>query len=353
VGKIVRQKCDIALVGSFPPPYGGQSVHLEQLFSSLCQDGRQVIVLNTGRNKEIRHDHVINIRSSISLLKSILFKINPGIIHVHVSDMTDFSKLLPVYLGEWFLNYHWILTIHSGNIESNIARLKRYQTLLIRLMSRKISNVICVNQQIRGALAQWTDDRKLAVIPAFNFSFHETPLDPYLNDFLNSHNPVLSCTGFYEPVYGFDLAIQAIGHLKKVFPQIGLALIGDKRNCKTYEDMIHQQGLSSSIFMCGDINHDECLSIIKRSTLFVRPTRYDGDAISVREALALQIPVIASATEFRPYGVDTFKVGDLHDLISKISRSLEKKPDGVRAIDLHSENIEQIKEIYREVGHDG
>jgi hypothetical protein len=52
----------------------------------------------------------------------------------------------------------------------------------------------------------------------------------------------------------------------------------------------------------------------------------DGDAVSVREALALGISVVASATGARPPGVQLFRTGDAGDLAAKIRRVLEVGP---------------------------
>jgi glycosyltransferase involved in cell wall biosynthesis len=49
----------------------------------------------------------------------------------------------------------------------------------------------------------------------------------------------------------------------------------------------------------------------KLSDIFLRPTRSDGDANSIREALYLGVPVIASDCVERPDQVLTFRTGDI------------------------------------------
>jgi glycosyltransferase involved in cell wall biosynthesis len=56
--------------------------------------------------------------------------------------------------------------------------------------------------------------------------------------------------------------------------------------------------------------------------VFVRPTYFDGDACSVREALALGVRVVASDTEFRPDGVRLFPRGDADALAEAIDVAL-------------------------------
>jgi glycosyltransferase involved in cell wall biosynthesis len=52
---------------------------------------------------------------------------------------------------------------------------------------------------------------------------------------------------------------------------------------------------------------------------FVRPTRADGDAVSVREALAVGCAVIASAVGHRPAGCTLFPVGDADALARRMA----------------------------------
>jgi glycosyltransferase involved in cell wall biosynthesis len=82
------------------------------------------------------------------------------------------------------------------------------------------------------------------------------------------------------------------------------------------------EGLPEYMFAIGDVTHESCLAVIARSGIFVRSTFSDGDAISVREAIALGTPVIASDVVSRPAGTICFKTGDASDLASKINSLL-------------------------------
>jgi glycosyltransferase involved in cell wall biosynthesis len=57
---------------------------------------------------------------------------------------------------------------------------------------------------------------------------------------------------------------------------------------------------------------------MRRSHVFVRATLEDGDSISVREALALGVPVVASRVGTRPPGTILFHPGDVEDMLSKV-----------------------------------
>jgi glycosyltransferase involved in cell wall biosynthesis len=82
------------------------------------------------------------------------------------------------------------------------------------------------------------------------------------------------------------------------------------------------EGLPEYMFALGDVTHESCLAVIARSGIFVRSTFSDGDATSVREAIALGTAVIASDVVGRPAGTLCFKTGDASDLASKIDSLL-------------------------------
>jgi glycogen(starch) synthase len=325
-----KKKVDILLVGSYPPPHGGQSVHIEQLFTNLKNDGFEVDVLNTGVNKNI--EGVVNIRSSRELLKKILLHYEFCILHLHVSGIDDFGKIVPVFISTYIRKFSWIVTIHSGNLEAKVKGMKKHLKKFTALILSRVNQLICVNRTIEKVISQFGNKNNITVIPAFNIKFKEQQLSQEIRDFLSTHHPLISCTGFYEPIYGFDLAIEAVSKLKETYRDIGLIIMGDKGNSGEYEAHISKNELGESILMCGNVSNDECLSIMRESTLFLRPTLYDGDAISVREALALRIPVVASKTEFRPAGTATFEIGKLDDMVATIMNSIDAGWDSDRMI---------------------
>ena len=344
-----QKNCDILIIGSFPPPHGGQSVHIEKLFTYLQSCGFSVVTLNTGRNKEIDVEGIRNVKSSLELFKALTLDYKTRVVHVHTSDPNELVKVLPVYVASLIKKFKWVMTIHSGNVESTLGQIHGWKRCIIKLILSQVDRVICVNDTILKFISSWTTPSKLKAIPAYSIHFSEHELTDQMEAFLRNHNPVISCVGFFQPIYGFDLAIRAIESLALVYEKIGLVIMGDMNNSSDYVAMIQENNLNDHILLCGNINHDTCLSVIRRSTLFLRPTMYDGDSISVREALALGIPVVASDTEFRPSGVTTFRKGDLHDMTEKLNALLGKPAKTVDQVDGDLTNLEAIKRVYLDI----
>ena len=87
--------------------------------------------------------------------------------------------------------------------------------------------------------------------------------------------------------------------------------------------LIKSLEIEDRIFWAGDLAHDEFLTLLKKSTLFIRSYIYDGICSSVLEALSLKIPVIGCTNDLRPKEVIIFRTGDESDLIKKIEYALD------------------------------
>jgi glycosyltransferase involved in cell wall biosynthesis len=112
------------------------------------------------------------------------------------------------------------------------------------------------------------------------------------------------------------------------------------------ERQIHATGLEENVLLLGDVNHDACLALMSVSDVFIRPTLEDGDSTSVREALSLGVPVVASRMGTRPPAAILFEPGDVGEMISKIELAMATKRDGeVPAAGC----MDRLMEIYQKV----
>ena len=79
----------------------------------------------------------------------------------------------------------------------------------------------------------------------------------------------------------------------------------------------------------------------RQNSIFVRPTRAEGDAVSVREAQHADVPVVASDVVTRPNGVVPFSVGNASALSEAVEEVVEQTnyPTGA-AGDAASQTVE-------------
>jgi glycosyltransferase involved in cell wall biosynthesis len=139
---------------------------------------------------------------------------------------------------------------------------------------------------------------------------------------MKSHRPLFSTALFFRPEYGFDVLVTALAKFRVCHPSFGCVVMGSGENQSEARKLISALGLENNVLLLGDVDHETCLKLMSRSDVFLRPTLEDGDSISVREALSLGVPVVASRIGTRPPGAILFDPGDVDALLSKLALAL-------------------------------
>jgi glycosyltransferase involved in cell wall biosynthesis len=120
--------------------------------------------------------------------------------------------------------------------------------------------------------------------------------------------------------------IELAGRLKE-YRNIGIVVCFSKLNDEDekYLEYLKKKagelGISSKAFFW--IKERPFYPILRFADIFLRPTNTDGDAISVREALYLGVPVVASDVVERPHETLIFKNRNIDDLEEKVRTVIE------------------------------
>ena len=348
-----EEELSIGLVGTYPPPFGGVSIHIKALKRFLEKRGVKCMVYNTGKIKNLSDSGIVNVYSLKELLGKLI--LSPvSLLHVH-GGVDLYRRLIVFLIIKRLRRKRFIVTIHSGGIVKDLEYRSKIARQLIRFLFMESDHIICVSNKISESLfALGIPQTRCSIIPAFSIE-EDLPTVTFsseLNDFITRHHPLMSSLGYnFEKYYGYELAIKALQKLRSAFPNIGLIIMGGDKEEESYTSLIESFDRESlqNVFFTGGLEHDCTLNVIKKSDVFLRPTYHDGDSISVREAIALGIPVVASDAEVRPKEVFLFKKGDENDLSMQISKIL---PKGVvakyREKQITNEaNLLDIHEIYR------
>ena len=81
---------------------------------------------------------------------------------------------------------------------------------------------------------------------------------------------------------------------------------------------IERHALSNRICLLDDLDHDAFLTMLKRSTVYLRTPITDGVASSVLESLALGVPVVGCENGTRPPGVITYPAEDAEAMAAAV-----------------------------------
>jgi glycogen synthase len=329
----------ILLIGPYPPPHGGVSVHVSGIHLQLMAAGVPCRVLDTSRDRP-------GLGFGMVVLRHAWQGWTP---HLHTNGHNLKSWLVALGCGlAGQFSGGCILTLHSGMAPGYLRAAPRWRRRLAAFVCSLYTRVICVSDGIRNAiLALGLPAHRTEVVPAWlRTERPEVPLDPSILAWMGRHQPLLSTALFFRPEYGFDLLATAIARLRLRYPSVGCLVMGTGEQRDEAERRIRETGLEENVFMLGDVNHDVCLALMSASDVFVRPTLEDGDSISVREALSLGVPVVASRTGTRPAGAILFQPGDMEEMLSKVELAMAAKRDGEAPV---AGCMDRLMEIYQQV----
>jgi glycogen(starch) synthase len=309
----------LLLVGPFPPPHGGVSVHVLTLQDLLLKSGITCLVLNLSCGAP-RSDRYVSGQGRLHFLFLLLrYSFRGWAFHVHINGHNAKSWMVALAAGLAGVvgrrDRAATLTVHSGMAPSYLDS-GRLAACVAWGASVFYRHIVAVNSEIGDALRRLpVPENRIEILPAFlPTPATLAPLPNGFEEWTQAHDPVLSTALWFRPEYGFELLVQALAELRKKHPRLGCVVMGDSPS--------RPRGLPQYIHAIGDVPHESCLAVIARSNAFVRPTFADGDAISVREAIALGTPVVASDVVDRPAEALCFKTGDPGDLASKLDSLL-------------------------------
>jgi glycosyltransferase involved in cell wall biosynthesis len=210
-----------------------------------------------------------------------------------------------------------VLTLHSGLAPPYIRAHARW----VRRICRRYTTVIAVNREIAAAVTDaGVPAAQVVIAPAFTTASLQFRLPPPGLAAIRRRHPLLLSSAIVHgaPEYGEDVLLDAFLHVHKTFEAAALLVYGPGTRAATFVAEVRRRGLAGSVYCMGELARERALALVAASDVFVRPSRADGDAISVREALALERPVVASDVGTRPPEAHLFDAGNPHALAEQI-----------------------------------
>lgn len=330
----------ILLIGDYPPPHGGVAIHVKQLHAHLRARGVEVRVLDIGKGGRPAPD-VLPVRTGRRLLEQLARHARDGFtIHLHTSGNNAKAWALIGLVGA-VPGVPKIVTLHSGLLpkflEASVAR-----RISARLALLGFTSVVSVSRAIDETVAQLgVPAQRRQVLPAFIAS-QVTPGSPpaTLKAVRARRRPLLAMAHHPSPVYGRAAMFEALQAIAAHHPECGLALFGPGLDAPEFQEDARRFGVEPLLECFGELDHAAALAVIASADVFVRPTTADGDSISVREALALGVPCVATNVATRPEGTLTCVAGNAASLSETIIAGLASRgpfnpgPDSGSALEL-------------------
>jgi glycosyltransferase involved in cell wall biosynthesis len=347
----------VLLLGPYPPPHGGVQTNLVAIHRLLLQRKIPSTVINLTRYRRPDTDHVYFPKSAFQVVR-LLLKLRYDIAHLHIGGNLATRLLCLGLLCSLRPGCKTVLSFHSGGYPSSGAGKAAHPRTFCGFVLRRFDRLIGVNRELIDFFHRvGVSPHGTRLIPPHSFPAlngqRNGSLPAPLNDFFHCHQPVLIAVSGLEPQYDLPLQIEVLGGVREKAPSAGLLIIGSGHQQADLRKRIQAKPYADHILMCGDVPHATTLQAIGRSDLMLRTTFYDGDAISVREALHLGTPVIATDNGMRPSGVRLIPPANPSALRRAIEEALAAPPSIRPSLTGPDEqNVEAVLDLYQELMQD-
>jgi glycosyltransferase involved in cell wall biosynthesis len=309
---------DLAIWGQPPPPFGGISIHISRLLPILNRYNISYQLYNLTKSRSA-NPLVKDYSGKIFLWVMKLFLGPSEKVH-YIFTTRPFVRFITVLFG-LLRRRIIIMSIHGASLRKSIF----YGSVITRLMAkfsiRYADVIIGVNNEIcELAIANGANPEKVYHIPAYippqNNSVEQIS---EILSFYSDKSPRLLISGFLKArnmgdLYGIWQTLDILPEIINVYPRTGLIII--LQNEISFQspliidikNEISKRGLTTHVMI--HLSKSELWPIFSKIDIYLRPTQSDGDAVSIREAIDMRVPVVASDCVRRLDVVQTFSTGD-------------------------------------------
>ena len=329
---------DLLLVGPYPPPLGGVSSHVRQVADATAAAGYRIGVLDHFGGERTAPPVLAGLRRNPARYLFELVRRRAEVVHVHYAGRTSILVAAAVARRRWPAD-RWLVTIHNHSL-TPILR-SHVQGRVARWALRQFDEIIAVSGDVSAGITRHLPEQPVVTVPAYVGvgALGGESLEPAMSAFVASPGVTLILSAYRVrtlrgggDVYGLDVAAHAFSELAAELPTLKLALFlahpprgwRAKRYLASTRSQLDRDWPGRTRVAVGQ----PLVPSLRRRTVYLRPTRTDGDAVSVREALGRQVPVIASDAASRPRGVRVVPLTDTRAWVVEVRRAVMAAASG-------------------------
>jgi glycosyltransferase involved in cell wall biosynthesis len=327
-----RRPASLAIVSGYPPPYGGVTVEVQRLRPLLDRVGVEYVIYNAVSESE-DGDRVISVHRfrGFWTLWYLLRGREPAI---YLMSGRLIAWVLGAFAARW-RRKRVLVQLRNSFLADWIAR-SPWRRLWAGFALRRLTGVVCVSRLLMDCAEKvGVEPGRLLWSPAF-LPPDLAPVDrssvaPEVWSFAATREPLIAANGkvlWYEgqDLYGLDHLVELAARLKPDFPRAGIIVCfwdhvtEDDGYLAELKRRAEARGVADNLFF--NTRKGTFVPVLEASNVFVRPTNTDGDAVSIREALYLGVPAVASDAVERPDGTILFRTRDIGDFEAKVRAAL-------------------------------
>ncbi len=353
----------VLMLGPLPPPVGGMATVVSNLHRALAPR-LELRVLNNVKTTARDRSLLQGIGAQLRLLARLGWQClawRPAVVHIHTcSWFTFWRNGVDVLLARLLLR-RVVLHIHGAQFHHFLGGLTGTSAWFARRLLRAAQRVIVLGEGWRDVLSGWVDPVRIAVVPngvPSGGQVEPSPTGPFR----------IICLANYEVRKGQEDLLRVVARLDAARP-VRLELLGfeaEPGRRQALLDLAAELGLAH-VDIPGPVTGKDKEARLAAAHCFCLPSYDEGLPMSMLEAMAIGLPVVATRVGAIPEAVDEvregllFEPGDVDALATHLQRLIDD-PAAARAIgaagrarlmrDFSLErSAELVFEVYRALDH--
>lgn len=286
----------------------------ERLLVSLAKEqqkvGLEVVILSVGtKNEGPKQIEEFAIRQGISVkawrmkpgfnvagaMAILTWARNQGfdLIHSHGYKFNVLIGMVPAR----FRGIPFVATIH-GYIKAPVLSKSWFYQCLDRISLRIIEAVVLVSYSMRDQIPACISRATKTKVVSNGLDYESVkqelncPIPLSVESFVQNHGRIVLGVGRLSPEKGFRNLIEAFADVRQRYPDAGLLIIGEGELRGELEEKIAKLGIRDHILMPGYV--EPVIPIMAVSTVLCMPSLTEGLPITLLEAMAVRLPVLAT-----------------------------------------------------------
>ena len=352
----------VALIGVYPPPFGGVSVTIMELANQLFNDKIPFRLFTPMVPRRVAPDYLCYYDNHVFNISENLFfrvrKFKPDVIHIQESTLNWRIGLLSKLMGIPVIHH-----VHGERFPDMFLRMPPMSRLLLKTFAKTAEGIIAVSHDLAKFIESLgVDHHRIHVIPSL-LPFENTAFSA--SDKLAAGGELLTLvtTGykpFTYPHYGFNLVPSVAKRLKEKNIRFKWYLVGQasRQQAETFRNTLSENGLQNQVEFIGELERPQLLGLLESAHLFVRTKYSDSYGLVIAEAHQLGCHCLFG--DNNPHFNDgdrlvKYRTGDADDLTAKLLElipmvSLDKSETQASPFTVEAlENYKSIKRVYKAV----
>ncbi|PJE51074.1 MAG: hypothetical protein COV29_02255 [Candidatus Yanofskybacteria bacterium CG10_big_fil_rev_8_21_14_0_10_36_16] len=238
-------------------------------------------------------DKIRLVLSGYSLAKKLHEEHEYGLVF---SLLASYGGMLALRFKKKYSYVPFVVNLQEGRNFSKAGKIKMF---IFKKIIKEADFVIAISNFLKGvALENGADERKIKIIP------NGVDVEKFSRECPYREISELKDKLEIKPGDRIIISISRLTHknaldtLIKSMPFLAdnykLVLVGDGEDKSDLAVLVMKLNLSDRVIFTGSIDHDELPKYLKISHVFARPSRSEGMGISFLEAMAAEIPVVAT-----------------------------------------------------------